>query len=65
MIEFAYNNVKNSSFGYTLFKLNYSYHLYMFYKKNFNFNFKSKLADKLLIDIKELISVYKKNLYYA
>ena len=29
MAEFAYNNAKNASTGYTPFKLNYNYHLHM------------------------------------
>ena len=65
MAEFAYNNIKNVNIGYTLLKLNYSYHLQMLYKKNVDPCFKFKLADKLLAKLKELIIIYKKNLYYA
>ena len=31
--EFSYKNVKNTSTSYTLFKLNYSYYLFVSYKK--------------------------------
>ena len=44
MAEFAYNNAKNASTGYTLFKLNYGYHPWVFYKKNFDPCSQSKTA---------------------
>ena len=37
----------------------------MLYKNDINFCSKFKLADKLSIKQKELIIVYKKNLFYA
>ena len=37
----------------------------MFYKKDINLCFKSKLANKLLIKLKKLIIIYKKNFYYT
>ncbi len=36
MAEFAYNNAKNASTGYTPFKLNCGYYLQAFYKKDVN-----------------------------
>ncbi len=36
MAEFAYNNVKNASTGYTLFKLNCNYHSQASYKEDIN-----------------------------
>lgn len=52
MIEFAYNNTKNTNIGYMLFELNYGYHLYVSsYKKDINFYFKAKSANKLLIEL--------------
>ena len=33
MAKFAYNNVKNTNTGYTLFELNYGYYLCISYKK--------------------------------
>ena len=34
MAKFAYNNTKNASTSYIIFKLNYGYYLCVFYKKN-------------------------------
>ena len=65
MAEFAYNNAKNASFGYILFKFNCGYYPWILYKKNVNPHFKSKSADKLLAELKELIIIYRKNFYYA
>lgn len=33
MIEVIYNNAENINTSYILFKLNYGYHIYIFYKK--------------------------------
>lgn len=49
--------------GYISYKLNYaSYHLYIFYEKNINFYFKSKLADELSIELQKLMTLYRKKL---
>ena len=65
MAEFAYNNTKNASTGHTSFKLNCGYHFWMSYKKDINPRFKFKLADKLLAELQELMTVCQKNLYHA
>ena len=65
MAKFTYNNAKNVSFGYTLFKLNCDYHLWILYKKEVDLCSKSKLANKLLAELRELMIVSRKNLYYA
>lgn len=62
MLEFANNNAKNASIEYTLLKLNYRYHPYICCKKNINFSFKFKAANKLTKEFRNLIVVYKKNL---
>ena len=41
-----------------LFKLNYSYYLYIFNKKNINFYFKLVVADKLASKLKKLMILY-------
>ena len=41
MARFTYNNTKNASIDYTLFKFNGKYHLYISYKKDLNFRLKS------------------------
>ena len=47
MAEYIYNNAKNVSFSYTLFKLNCGYYAWISYKDNIDFWFKFKSADKL------------------
>lgn len=51
MIKFIYNNIKNVNISYILLNLNYRYHFNVFYKKNINLQFKSKIVDKLLIKL--------------
>ena len=65
MAEFAYNNANNANLDYIPFELNYSYHLWISYKYNVNPYSKFKLADKLLVELRKLIIVYRENLYYA
>lgn len=61
MIKFAYNNTKNISNGYTPFKLNCGYHFCIVYKKNINPYSKSKMADNLVYDLKEFMTIYWEN----
>ena len=65
MAEFAYNNAKNASIGYTSFELNCGYHLCVYYKKDVDFYSKSKSADNLANDLKEFMVVCRKNLQHA
>ena len=65
MAEFAYNNAKNASIGYTLFKLNCGYHPRVSYKEDPDPHSKSKTAEKLFSQLWELITVCQQNLYYA
>ena len=65
MAEFTYNNAKNVSFGYTPFELNSGYHSWMSYKDNIDSYFKLKSADNLSAELKELMIVYRENLYHA
>ena len=65
MVEFAYNNVKNASTGHMPFKLNCGYYPRMLYEEKVNSRSKSKLADKLLAKLRELIIVCQKNLHHA
>ena len=64
MAEFAYNNVKNASTGHTPFELNCGYHLRVFYKKDINPRFKSKLADELSAKLQDIMTVCQKNIYH-
>ena len=65
MAEFAYNNAKNVSTGHTPFELNCGYHLWMLYEDDVDLDSKSKSADKLSAELRELMIVCRKNLYQA
>ena len=65
MAEFVYNNAKNTSTGHTPFELNCGYHPQMSYKEEVNPRSKSKLADKLPAELKELMIGCRENLYHA
>ena len=57
MAEFAYNNSKNVSTGYTSFKLNCGYHPRMSYEEKVDFCSQSKFADELSEELRELMIV--------
>ncbi len=65
MVEFAYNNAKNTSTGHTPFELNCGYHPRASYKKDVDPRSQLKSADKLATELKELMIVCKKNLQHA
>ena len=65
MAKFVYNNAKNASFGHTPFELNCGYHFWMSYKDDFNFCSKSKSANELLAELRQLMIVCTKNLHHA
>ena len=58
MTESAYNNAKNASNGHTPFELNCDYHLHVFYEENVDPRSKSKSADDLANNLRELMIVY-------
>ena len=65
MAKFAYNNAKNASTGHTLFKLNYSYYLCVFFEEDTNLCSKLKTAKELSSKLKKLITIYQENIYHA
>ena len=65
MVEFAYNNVKNASSGHTPFKLNCGYHPQMLYKNDDNSCSKSKSADNLSAELRELMIICKENFHHT
>ena len=65
MAEFAYNNAKNVSTGHTPFKLNCGYYFRISYKEDISSCSKSKLPDKLLAELQELMTVCHKNPQHA
>ena len=56
IVEFAYNNAKHASMGYTPFKLNCGYHLRVFYKEDINPYSKSKATDELTKKLRDLMA---------
>ena len=65
MAEFAYNNAKDASTGHTPFELNCGYHLRILYEEEVDFRSKSKSADKISAELKELMIVCRENLHHA
>ena len=65
MAEFAYNNAKNVSIGHILFKINCGYHPRVSFEENVDPHSKSRFANKLAKELKELIEIYYQNLLYA
>ena len=65
MAEFTYNNVKNTGIGYTLFELNYGYHPWILYKEKVNPRSQFKLADKLSMELRELIIICYENFHHT
>ena len=65
MAEFAYNNAKNASTGDMPFELNCGYHLRVSFEEDTNPHFRSKTADKLSAELRELMTVCRKNLHHT
>ena len=58
MANSSYNmNAKNPSTSYTPLELNCDYHPCVFFKKNTNPSFKSKLSNELSAELQDLIIV--------
>ena len=65
MAEIAYNNAKNASTGHMPFELNGGYYPWMSYEEEVDFCSKSKSADKLSAELRELMIVCRENLHHA
>ena len=65
MAEFAYNNAKNASTGHMPFKFNCGYHPRVLYEEDLNSRSKSKVADKLANELKDLMTSCRENLHHA
>ena len=65
MIEFTYNNAKNASTGHTPFELNYGFHPQVFFKDNVDPRSRSRFADKLVKELRELMDIGQQNLLHA
>ncbi len=65
MAEFAYNNAKNASTGHTPFKLNYGYYPRVSFKEDVDPHSRSRSANKLAKELKEVMEVCCQNLLHA
>ena len=65
MAKFAYNNIKNANTSHTLFEFNCGYHLQVSFKDNVDLCSKSRFANKLVKELRELIDIYQQNLFHA
>lgn len=65
IVEFASNNINNASTSYMLCEFNCDYLSRISYKKDIDLRSKLKLAAELLMELRELMNVYRKNFYYA
>ena len=65
MAEFAYNNTKNASTGFTSFELNCGYHPRVFYKEDLDPRSKSRTVEELSSKHQELMTVCQQNLNHA
>ncbi len=57
MMEFAYNNIKNTNIDHTPFKLIYGYHSRVSFKEDVNPRSRSCSANKLAEELRELMEV--------
>ena len=65
MAEFACNNAKNASTGHAFFELKCDFYLQASYKEDINLQSQSKSADELANKLRELVTIYRKNLQHA
>ena len=65
MAKFAYNNAKNANTGHIPFKLNCRYHPCISYKKDLDPRSKSKTAEELSFELRNLIAVCQQKLHHA
>ena len=63
--EFAYNNAKNASTGFTPFKLNCGYHPRVSYKEDLDPCSKSRSTEELFSELRELMIICQQNLHHA
>lgn len=65
MAKFAYNNVKNASIGHTPFELNCSFYPQTSYEKDINPCSELKLANKLVIELRNLMTICRKKFQHV
>lgn len=62
MVEFVYNNTKNINIDHIPLELSYSYYPYAFFEDKTNLYPKSRSANELAKELRNLISIYQQNL---
>ncbi len=65
MAEFAYNNIKNANIGHTPFEFNCGYHPRVFFEEDVDPRSRSRLANELAEELRELTEVCYQNLLHA
>lgn len=61
--KFVNNNAQNINTGYIPFKLNYKYHLNIFFKEIINLYFYLKITNKLTLEFEKLWVINYENIY--
>ncbi len=65
MAEFAYNNAKNASTSHIPFELNCGYHPRVSFEEDVDPHSRSRSANKLAKELRELMEVCCQNLLHA
>ena len=65
MAKFACNNANNASTSFTSFELNCGYHPRVSYKEDLDSRSKSRTAEELSSELRELMTVCQQNLHHA
>ena len=65
MAEFAYNNAKHASTGYTPFEFNCGYYPRILYEEDIDPHSRSKGADELIKELRNLMAACRENLQHA
>ena len=65
MAEFAYNNVRKASTGYTFFELNFEYYPWVSYKKNLDPHSQLITVKDLFSEFQSLMAACQQNLYHV
>ena len=65
MAEFVYNNAKYASTEYMLFEFNCGYYPHVSYKEDVDPRSRSKAADELTEELRNLIAACRENLKHA
>ncbi len=65
MVEFLYNNAKNASIGHNSFELNCGYHPRVSFEEDVDLRLRSRSANELAEEMRELMEVCCQNLLHA